>query len=136
MASRATFLSPPDLYRLDWACRPIRLAFGTPPYLVGSALEHTDYRDIDLRLILDDQRFNQLVDGSGDLLLLLNIALSGLITATAGQRAPIDFQIQCQTEANKLAGKRVPMGGRDATGWDVSAALRGDQPYGSDHGLA
>lgn len=125
--SRATYLSPPDLYRLDWACRPIRLAFDTPPYLVGSALERVDYRDIDLRLILDDDRFAELVGGSGDLRLLLNIALSGLITSTAGQRAPIDFQIQSMSEANAIPGKRVPMGGRDASGWG-SAALRGDTP--------
>lgn len=124
---RNTFLSPPDLFRLDWACRPIRIAFDTPPYLVGSALDRPDYRDIDLRLILDDQRFKGLVSGSGDMLLLLNIALSGLITATAGQRAPIDFQIQSQTEANGVAGKRVPMGLRDASAWDASAALREGQ---------
>lgn len=124
---RATYLSPPDLFRLDWACRPIRLAFDTPPYLVGSALERPDYRDIDLRLILADKRFKRLVGGSGDLLLLLNIALSGLITATAGQRAAIDFQIQSQTEANGIKGKRVPMGLRDARGWDDSAALREGQ---------
>jgi hypothetical protein len=122
---RATYLSPPDLYRLDWACRPIRMAFDTPPYLVGSALERVDFRDIDLRLILDDDRFEQLVGGSGELVRLLNIALSGLITATAGQRAPIDFQIQSMSTANAIPGRRVPMGGRDATGWGP-AALRGD----------
>ena len=120
---RATYLSPPDLYRLDWACRPIWLAFDTPPYLVGSALERVDFRDIDLRLILDDDRFTELVGGSGDLRLLLNIALSGLIASAAGQRAPIDFQIQSMSEANAIPGKRVPMGGRDASGWG-SAALR------------
>lgn len=120
---RATYLSPPDLYRLDWACRPIRLAFNTPPYLVGSALDCVDFRDIDLRLILDDDRFSDLVGGSGDLRLLLNIALSGLIASAAGQRAPIDFQIQSMSEANAIPGKRVPMGGRDASGWG-SAALR------------
>lgn len=125
--ARATFLSPPDLFRLDWACRPLRIAFDTPPYLVGSALERPDYRDIDLRLILPDKRFKKLMGGSGELWLLLNIALSGLITATASQPAPIDFQIQSQTEANKVPGKRVPMGCRDASGWDVSAALREGQ---------
>jgi len=125
--SRATYLSPPDMFRLDWACRPVRLAFDTPPYLVGSALERADYRDIDLRLILDDKRFKKLVGDSGELLLLLNIALSGLITATAGQRAPIDFQIQCQSEANAIPGKRVPMGGRDADGW-APPTFRGAQP--------
>ncbi len=123
MSARATFLSPPDLYRLDWACRPIRLAFDTPPYLVGSALTRPNFRDIDLRLILDDKRFKKLVGGSGDLLLLLNIALSDLVTSAAGQRVPIDFQIQCRTEANRIAGKRVPMGGRDAEGW-APPALR------------
>lgn len=115
--TRATFLSPPDLYRLDWSCRPIRLAFDTPPYLVGSALERPDYRDIDLRLILDDDRYAALVGSSGDLRLLLHIALSDLIAKAAGQRAPIDFQIQPQSEANAIRGKRVPMGGRDASGW-------------------
>lgn len=127
MSKRVAFLSPPDLYRLDWACRPIRLAFDTPPYLVGSVLERVDFRDIDLRLILDDKRFKKLIGRSGELRLLLNIALSGLITSTAGQRAPIDFQIQSQTEANAIPGKRVPMGGRDADGW-APPALRGDQP--------
>lgn len=121
---RATYLSPPDLYRLDWACRPIRLAFDTPPYLVGSALKSADFRDIDLRLILDDQRFNDLIGGSADLLLLLNVALSGLIASTAGQRAPIDFQIQSMSEANAIRGVRVPMGGRDASALAESAALR------------
>jgi len=115
--TRATYLSPPDLYRLDWACRPIRLAFNTPPYLVGSALERSDYRDIDLRLILSDRRHKQLVGTRGELVLLLNIALSDLVARTAGQRAPIDFQIQSQSEANAIKGLRVPMGGRDATGW-------------------
>lgn len=48
-----------------------------------------------------------------DLLLLLNIALSDLIERAAGQRAPIDFQIQSVTEANVPGhGVRNPMGFR------------------------
>lgn len=109
--SRHCFLSPPDLQRLDWACRPIFRAFGTPPYLVGSALTRPDFRDIDLRLILDDERFAEMFTGRPELLLLLNVALSKLIESMAGQRAPIDFQIQSMTEANVPAhGVRNPMG--------------------------
>jgi hypothetical protein len=111
MGKRAAFLSPPDLHRLDWACRPIFRAFGTPPYLVGSAMSRPDYRDVDLRLILDDERFERMFAGEQELVLLLNVALSDLIERSAGQRAPIDFQIQSMTEANVPEhGVRNPMG--------------------------
>lgn len=106
---RATYLSPPDFHRLDWACRPIGIAFDTPPYLVGSVLTRPDYRDIDLRLILDDTTFERL--GNDQVRQLLNIALSDLIANAAGQSRPIDFQIQSMTEANVPEhGRRHPMG--------------------------
>ncbi len=56
----ASYLSVPDFQRLNWACRPVTEAFGHPPYLVGSALTRPDFRDIDLRLILDDDRMRQM----------------------------------------------------------------------------
>lgn len=120
----ASYLSPPDLHRLDWACHPIRRAFGTPPYLVGSCLTRIDFRDIDLRLILADEvvehMFGHLED-AGPLRaglpsaarLLINIALSDLIARSANAPAPIDFQIQSMTEANVPEhGMRNPMGMR------------------------
>jgi hypothetical protein len=109
--SRSTFLSPPDLHRLDWACRPIFRAFGSPPYLVGSALTTSEFRDIDLRLILDDDEFDAMFADRPGLRLLLNIAFSALLESTGGQRAPIDFQIQSMSEANVPEhGVRNPMG--------------------------
>lgn len=110
-AKRACYLSPPDLHRLDWACRPILEAFGTTPYLVGSVLIRPEFRDIDLRLILPDSRFAQIA-GSEQMRLLLNIALSDLIARGAGLSHPIDFQIQSQSEANAIKGSRNPMGMR------------------------
>lgn len=108
----ASYLSPPDLHRLDWACVPIRKAFGDPPYLVGSVLTRPDYRDIDIRLILDDAVFDRLVTNKG-VLLLLNVALSGLIQQAANPPRPIDFQIQSMTEANVPEhGMRNPLGMR------------------------
>lgn len=106
--TRATFLSPPDYRRLDWACRPIHEAWGSPPYLVGSVLTRPDFRDIDLRLILDDKTCKRL--GTDDVRLLLNIALSDLIAKTAGLAWPVDFQIQARTEADSEDGGRRPMG--------------------------
>lgn len=121
---RASFLSPPDFHRLDWACQPIRKAFGTPPYLVGSVLTRPDFRDVDLRLILADEVVEKLfgLDGAWGteenptphgLRLLLDIALSDLIAKAAGLPWPIDFQIQSMTEANVPEhGARNPMGVR------------------------
>jgi hypothetical protein len=107
-ATRASYLSPPDFHRLDWACRTITTAFGAPVYLVGSALTRADYRDIDLRLILND---DQAAQYPPPLRLVLNIALSDLIAKTAGLARPIDFQIQSMTEANVPEhGARNPLG--------------------------
>jgi hypothetical protein len=115
----ASYLSPPDFHRLNWACRPIREAFGGPPYLVGSVLTRPDYRDIDLRLILDDDVFEAMFgehDGlittrKATALLLLNIAVSDLIQRAANPPAPIDFQFQSMTQANVPDhGMRNPMG--------------------------
>ena len=108
----ASYLSPPHMHRLDWACRPVYRAFGHAPYLVGSVLSRPDFRDIDLRLILDDEEFERMVP-SEEINLLLNIAISGLIEHAAGLPYQIDFQIQQQTAANaEFSGVRNPMGTR------------------------
>lgn len=122
--TRASFLSPPDFHRLNWACRPITEAFGEPPYLVGSVLTRPDFRDIDIRLILDDEVVERMFGASGAfglhcdgdpkaVRLLVNIALSDLIAKAANPPAPIDFQIQSMAEANVPEhGARNPMGVR------------------------
>lgn len=118
---RASYLSPPDMHRLDWACRPVADAFGEPVYLVGSTLIRPDFRDVDLRLIIDDDTAERLFgsdtfglhgDGNGAAVrLLLNIALSDLITKAANPPVPVDFQIQSMAEANVPEhGRRHPLG--------------------------
>lgn len=123
---RACYLSPPDFKRLDWACERIRDAFGEPVYLVGSVNERPDYRDVDLRLILDDDVVERMFGADGRfgtsaqptpcaLRQLLNVALSDLIEAMANPPAPIDFQIQSMSEANvpENKGYRNPLGVRE-----------------------
>lgn len=120
--ARATFLSPPDFRRLDWACRPIVDAYGEPVYLVGSVLERADYRDIDLRLILADDVMERMLGADETYGLhnrptpfgvrqLLNVALSDFIARAANLPAPVDFQIQSMSEANVPEhGSRNPIG--------------------------
>jgi len=109
---RASYLSPPDFTRLDWACERIHNAFGEPVYLVGSVTERADFRDIDLRLILSDAKVQRLFGKNNALRQLLNVALSGFIQNMANPPAPIDFQIQSVCEANTPAngGSRNPLG--------------------------
>lgn len=85
-------------------------AFGHIPYLVGSALEKKQWRDVDVRLILPDEEYEAL--GLGDpryshrneKWVALALAFSALGQAMTG--LPIDFQIQQQTDANKEYGGR------------------------------
>ena len=90
-------------------------AFGTPPYLVGSALYGKGWRDVDVRLILDDNEYaNQ---GFGEpneahrngKWVAMCLAFSSLGKQMTG--LPIDFQIQQQTMANKVHdGPRSALG--------------------------
>jgi hypothetical protein len=79
-------------------------AFGAYPYHVGSSVLKKQWRDVDVRLILDDEEYEAL--GLGDpkhahhnaKWASLTLAFSALGKEMTG--LPIDFQIQQQTDAN------------------------------------
>jgi hypothetical protein len=85
-------------------------AFGNTPYLVGSALKAKQWRDVDVRLILEDEEYERM--GLGDpryphhneKWVSLVLAYSALGKAMTG--LPIDFQIQQQTDANRQFSQR------------------------------
>ena len=113
---RASFLLLADFERLEEWCRNVRVIFPDDhgPFMVGSVHETADFRDVDLRLIVEDEAYDAAyVDPVR--VRLLNRAIS-----TWGQREtglPIDFQIQRMTDANEaFDGYRNPMGLRD---WSV-----------------
>jgi hypothetical protein len=99
----------PAIFALEMACREINAAFeGFGPYLVGSAIERPDWRDVDVRFIMPDDDFSKLfpdalTDGAGwefdGRWLLLTVALSERLSKLTG--LPVDFQFQPQTYANK-----------------------------------
>ncbi len=98
---------PQSLYLDDFA-NEVWHAFGTNPYLVGSALYGKDWRDIDVRLILADAEYEALLGPNANPLtehrngkwVALCKAFSALGEKMTG--LPIDFQIQRNSEANNL----------------------------------
>src|SRR6266404_3570266 len=90
-------------------------AFGEPPYLVGSATFYKSWRDVDVRLILDDAVYESLgLGGPRDghrngKWVSLCLAYSALGKSLTG--LPIDFQIQQRTFANeRYKGPRCAIG--------------------------
>lgn len=111
---RDNYIGPPAGFLLDQASDFIHRAFGDVPYLVGSATERVTFRDVDVRLILGDAKFEALF---GDLRSaegnafwqLMCTGISLWYREVTG--LPVDFQIQV-SEANsgKHKGKRHALG--------------------------
>ena len=101
-------------FLLDQACIAIGWAFDSTPYLVGSALQRADYRDVDVRVILPDDRYAAMFPGPGvqrahPYWSLLSSVISLQLSQMTG--LPVDFQIQAMTAANEHnPGPRDPLG--------------------------
>lgn len=120
---KVSYIGAPAVFVLDSACRQINEAYAYCEhafiYLVGSSLERSDWRDIDLRMIMSDDDFRREFPDAHDngswefdpKWVLLTCAISAQLTKVTG--LPIDFQFQPMTFANKAhPGKRHPMGMR------------------------
>lgn len=109
--SRTDLLTTVEMYNLDVACGVIHRAFGNPPYLVGTAGagDAESYRDVDIRLMLDDDEFAAACP-TMERWELLCIAFSAYLSERTG--LPVDFQIQRTREANERYGskRRNPLG--------------------------
>ena|SRR5271166_131261 len=128
---RTDLLTTVELYNLDAACRIISRAFdGGLPYLVGTAgLGGADgYRDVDVRLMLDDDEFAAVCPTRARWELLC-VAISTYLSERTG--LPVDFQVQRTREANEKYGDRSrnPLGiGRSfAGGGDATPEWGGAQ---------
>jgi len=106
----------PAALKLDLFGHVVWDAFGSPPYLVGSALAGKVWRDIDVRLILDDAEYAKWFGGNAGRMehkngcwVAMCMAFSALGKEMTG--LPIDFQIQQQTKANaEYRGPRSALG--------------------------
>ena len=113
---KAIYVGAPACFALELACQHLQEAFGEYGlYLVGSALERPDWRDVDVRYILSDEGFAALFPDAGQYWehnprwLVMVAAISAWLTKETG--LPIDFQFQPQTHANERhPGKRNALG--------------------------
>lgn len=103
---KASHVGAPAVFALELACRDICGAFdGYGCYLVGSALDRPDWRDVDVRFIMEDCKFAALFPKAGQhweqdtRWLLITVSISERLSKVTG--LPIDFQIQPQTHANE-----------------------------------
>lgn len=120
MSERITYLLRHKLIALELACVPIAKAFDYSVYLVGSCLERADYRDVDVRCILDPEQWAGLfgaLDPARPFLdprwELLCMSISELLGSKTG--LPVDFQFQHRDVANANhpgAKQRHPLGMR------------------------
>lgn len=95
--TRANYLTVLQVELLEgWGVQLRRAFHGVIPYHVGSSITRPDYRDVDVRVILDDDEVVAL-DA------ILNRRMFGVALSAWGERAtglPIDCQVQSMTEAN------------------------------------
>lgn len=111
--SRASYVGAPAMFKLQTACATINQAFGDYGcYHVGSSLQTKAFRDVDVRFIMDDDKFAGMFPGLTNENMawlharwaLLCASIADYLSAATG--LPIDFQFQSQTFANKLYAPR------------------------------
>ncbi len=112
---RANYVPAPHFYNLNQACSIINRALpGYGSYLVGSSIERRDFRDVDVRYIMDDPNYQRLFgneDGWANAFWsLLCTTWSTWLSQQSGLQ--VDFQIQQQTRANRehAGQKRAALG--------------------------
>ncbi len=115
---KASYVGVPAIFKLQLACKHLRDAFPCHGcYLVGSATERPDWRDVDVVMMLSDNDFRRLfpkalLEGQWEFdprWLLLTVAISDWLSAQTG--LPIDFKIQPTKWANRQHDKpRHPIG--------------------------
>jgi hypothetical protein len=109
--SRHCYLTTTELHRLDNAIQPLLALDKGGVYLVGSVNERPGYRDVDVRMILDDDHFDRLFGTEPELWSVFCYAVSRWLCADT--ELPVDFQVQRMTEANAAHhGPRNPLGHR------------------------
>ena len=123
----------PATIRLETFAVHVQQAFGSWPYLVGSAAMGKRWRDVDLRLILDDDHFRHLFPGyaagrqQDAMWSLICDGLSELARRLSG--LPVDFQIQSMKIAARFDGHiRIPLVRLPSPGWTEQTAGNGDGP--------
>ena len=114
-------IGAPACFALEMACKVLNDAFDGQCYVVGSVLQRPDWRDVDVRLMMDDAAFSALFPDVADLRYghwefdprwtVMTVSLSAWLRAQTG--LPVDFQFQPSSFANQRhKGSRNAIGMR------------------------
>lgn len=104
-------LKSDELLLCDWARRVRKLFLDVMPYQVGSSLTDRDFRDVDVRVMLEEKQFDVLSAN-------IDIERLNLCVSLWGQKVtglPIDFQVQQRDQANNEYGHKI----RSAIGMEL-----------------
>lgn len=119
-------IGAPQCFLLEQFCQDLNRAFSVDGegwqggcYVVGSVLERPDWRDVDVRFIMEDKDFDALFPNAGGSdhnqwefdprWILMSVSISERMSRHTG--LPIDFQFQPQTHANRHhKGRRNAVG--------------------------
>lgn len=116
---RLNWVPAPAMYNLNMCCVAINEALGDGGYgcfHVGSSLERRDYRDVDVRYIMQDEAWDKLFGTNlperPDMNALWSLMCTGISCWLQQQTGlPVDFQIQRASNANaEHQGVRHPLG--------------------------
>lgn len=112
---RASALGPTEMLLLRQWGETLYELLDEMPYLVGSVMRGDEWRDVDVRIMLDAS--HPLVRLHEDALRALNCAFTVWGQRTTG--LPIDFQFQRVDDANQEYGShpRNPLGSLLGRGW-------------------
>ena len=117
--TKGVYVGAPACFALEAACQDINRAFsGFGCYLVGSALERPDWRDIDVRFIMSDEAFRAEFPSAGPIeharwefdpkWILLTVSISERLSKLTG--LPVD-------PSSSLRATRTPDTRAVATRW-------------------
>jgi hypothetical protein len=125
---RANWIPAPHYYNLNQACVILNKAFGDfGCYLVGSSLKRKDFRDVDVRYILEDSTYDRLFGAPGGWTNALWSLMCTTISAWLSQQTglPVDFQIQRMTQANEDHSRKD---GHDRSPLGIFVDYPGERP--------
>ena len=112
--ARNCYIGAPEIFILGQACYFVTRALGEVCYLVGSSLETRQYRDVDVRVIFDDVRYDELFgdmhqDSSAYWSLFCSGVSAWMRTMTG---LPVDFQVQRRGSIREADWQksRLPLG--------------------------
>lgn len=114
---RVHYIPAAQFFNLNACCASLLTAYGDVAYLVGSATERPDFRDVDVCMIMANEDFDARFPGEGvptnhNLSMLWCITCVSIGLWLSGQTGlAVDFKIQRRTQANENHDKpRHPLG--------------------------